>query len=160
VGETLYALQTARPNRPRAYTGGVGDWYTIGLALGLGIGVGVLLAGLLGGSRAAALGGAALAALAGLGIGFAIEDWTEALGGALGGAAGALAATQVVGGALRRGGTRVGVALIVAGAAAAIALLALIPLVGYIEAVAVPALAGRLRSRSAERYAGLRSLAK
>jgi hypothetical protein len=138
----------------------MGDWYTIGLALGLGLGLGVLLAGLLGGSRAAVLVGTALAAVAGVGIGIAIEDWTEALAGGLGGAAGALAAWQVVGGALRRGGTRGGVALLVAGVALGIGVLALVPLVGYVEAVVVPALAARLRSRSAERYAGLRTLAK
>lgn len=138
----------------------MGEWYTIGLALGLGVGVGVLLAGLAGAARAAVLAALAVAAAVGVGLGLLIDDWTEALGAGLGGAAGTLAGAQVVAGALRRGGTRGGLALLVGGAAVAIAALAFVPLVGYLEAVAVPALAARLRSRAAERYAGLRSLAK
>jgi hypothetical protein len=53
-------------------------------------------------------------------------------------------------------------ALVLAGAslAVAVAALAFVPVVGYLEAVVVPALAARLRRRTAERYAGLRSLAK
>ena len=35
-----------------------------------------------------------------------------------------------------------------------------IPVVGYLEAIALPAVAARLRRRSPERYAGLRTLAK
>ena len=62
-------------------------------------------------------------------------------------------------GALRRGGARLGTALLVAGAAVAVAVLALIPLVGYLEFLALPVLAIRLRRRRPERYAGLRTLA-
>jgi hypothetical protein len=39
-------------------------------------------------------------------------------------------------------------------------LLALIPAVGYVEAVAIPLLAARMRGRQAARFAGLRTLAK
>ena len=63
-------------------------------------------------------------------------------------------------GALRRGGTRGGTAVIVAGAAIAAAGLAWVPVVGYLEALALPALAARLRRRAPERYAGLRTLAR
>jgi hypothetical protein len=66
----------------------------------------------------------------------------------------------IVRGALRRGGTRGGTALLVAVAAVAAAGLAFVPVVGFVEAVALPALAVRLRRRSPERYAGLRTLAK
>jgi hypothetical protein len=45
-------------------------------------------------------------------------------------------------------------------AALVLAILAWIPVFGYIEAVLVPALAARLRRRAPERYAGLRSLAR
>jgi hypothetical protein len=45
-------------------------------------------------------------------------------------------------------------------AAVLLAALAWIPIVGYLEAVVVPALAARLRGRMPERYAGLRSLAR
>jgi hypothetical protein len=40
------------------------------------------------------------------------------------------------------------------------ALLAFIPVVGYIEAVTAPVVGGRLRRRAGEKYAGLRVLAK
>jgi hypothetical protein len=138
----------------------VGDWYTIGLAVGLGLSIGVLAAAVAGTSRWAVLAATAVAAAAGAGLGFLIEDWTEAVAGALGGAIGALATAQVVGGALRRGGTRGGLALLVGVVALVLAALAFVPLVGYVTAVVVPALAARMRGRAAERYAGLRTLAK
>ena len=53
-----------------------------------------------------------------------------------------------------------GLALIVTVAALGLAALAFVPVVGYLLAVGVPALAARLRRTHAERYAGLRSLAK
>ena len=138
----------------------MGDWYTIGLALGLGVGIGVLAAGLAGARRAAVLTATVLAALVGAAIGFLIEDWTEALGAAAGAVVGTLAGAQVVGGALRRGGTRGGLAVLVGLAAVVIAALAFVPVVGYLQAVAVPALAARMRRRAPERYAGLRTLAR
>lgn len=138
----------------------MGDWYTIGLALGIGTALGALFAGLLSSTplgRAAAI---VLAGVAGAAAGFAIEDWTEIAGGAVGGLVGAGAAIVVVAGALRRGGTRGGLALIVAAVAAGLAGLAFVPGAGYLEAVALPALAARLRRTQAERYAGLRTLAR
>ena len=138
----------------------MGDWYTIGLAVGLGTALGVLFAGLLswtplGRAAAVVLGGAA----GGL-LGFVIDDRGEIAGGTVGGVVGAAAAIVVVAGALRRGGTRGGLALIVAGIAAALAAVAFVPVAGYLEAVVLPALAMRLRRTQGERYAGLRSLAK
>jgi hypothetical protein len=93
-------------------------------------------------------------------VGSLVEDWTELVAGLAGGVLGAFAAAIVVGGALRRGGTRGGLALIVAAVAAGLAGLAFIPFVGYLQAVALPFLAVRLRRTQAERYAGLRTLAK
>ena len=61
---------------------------------------------------------------------------------------------------MRRGGTRGGLALIVAGVAVGLAGLAFVPVVGYLVAVALPVLAVRLRRTQSERYAGLRTLAK
>jgi hypothetical protein len=52
------------------------------------------------------------------------------------------------------------ISLLVALAALIVAALAFIPGIGYIEAIALPALGVRLRRRSAKRYAGLRTLAK
>jgi hypothetical protein len=138
----------------------MGDWYTIGLALGLGTAVGVLLAGLLAGTALGRVAGIALAVAAGVGLGFLIEDWSEAAAGGLGGLVGAAGATVVVAGALRRGGTRGGLALIVAAVAAGLAGLAFVPAAGYLEAVALPLLAARLRRTRADRYAGLRTLAR
>ena len=138
----------------------MGDWYTIGLALGLGTAVGVLFAGILSSTPLGRVAGIVLAGGVGAAIGFAIEDWTEVAGGAVGGLVGAAAAAIVVAGALRRGGTRGGLALIVAAVAAGLAGLAFVPAAGYLEAVALPALAARLRRTQADRYAGLRTLAR
>jgi hypothetical protein len=45
-------------------------------------------------------------------------------------------------------------------AAAVVFALALIPIVGFLEALAIPAFALRARQRAGEKYAGLRTLAK
>lgn len=138
----------------------MGDWYTIGLALGVGAALGTLFAGLLSSTPLGRIAAAVLAAAAGAIAGIVIEDWTELVAGALGGLAGAGAAVIVVAGALRRGGTRSGLALIVAAVAAGLAGLAFVPGAGYLEALALPVLAARLRRTQADRYAGLRSLAR
>jgi hypothetical protein len=134
----------------------MGSWYTIGLLAGVGAAVGVLVAGLFPRLAIAALGATAVA----VGIGFAAFDWDEAVAGAVGGFLGALGAATIVSGALRRGGTRGGTATLVALAAVVTAGLAFVPALGYLEAVALPALALRLRKREPERYAGLRTLAR
>jgi hypothetical protein len=138
----------------------VGSWYWIGVSAGLGVAIGVLLAGVLGATRALLVAALVLAAGAGVLVGLALGDWGEAVGGGAGGVLGALGAGQLVAGTLRRGGTRLGTALFVGTAAIVLAALAWIPIVGYVEAVAIPALAVRLRGRMPERYAGLRSLAR
>lgn len=138
----------------------MGDWYWIGLTCGLGVGVGVLLAGLLVPIRAGLVAAAVLAVAAGAGIGFAIDNWGEAIGGVAGGVAGVLSAGPLVRGTLQRGGTRGGTAVFMGLGALILAALALIPGVGYAEAVASPALGARLRRRATERYAGLRILAR
>jgi hypothetical protein len=138
----------------------MGDWYWIGVCAGLGVGIGVLLAGLLAGSRAVLTGALVLAAGLGVAVGLGIGEWDEAIGGGAGGALGAIGAAQLVAGTLRRGGARFGTAMFIGLAAVVLAALAWIPGVGYLEAVLVPAFAARLRGRAAERYAGLRSLAK
>ena len=51
-------------------------------------------------------------------------------------------------------------AFLLLGVAVVVGLLALIPVVGYVEAVVLPVLAARRARRSPEKYAGLRSLAK
>ena len=138
----------------------MGEWYWIGLAVGVGAAFGLLFAGVFSTTRAGAVGAILLGAAAGVGVGFGLDDWDEALGGGLGGLGGALGSAQVVRGALGRGGTRGGTATLVSLAALVVAALALIPGVGYLEALVVPVLGARLRRRGGERYAGLRILAR
>jgi hypothetical protein len=138
----------------------MGSWYTIGLCLGLGLGIGAALVGILGSNLLGVGAGVVIGAALGGAIGLAIGDTAEIVAGGVGGFLGALAAAAVVHGALRRGGTRVGIAAYVGVLGLVICLLALIPAVGYVEAVAIPLLAARMRGRQAARFAGLRTLAK
>jgi hypothetical protein len=134
----------------------VGSWYTIGILAGLGAALGVAAAGAL----RRALIALVVSAVIAVAIGFAFWQWDEALGGALGAVCGSLGAAPLVAGALRRGGTRGGTATLIGIASLVAAALAFVPVVGYLEAIAVPLLGARLRRRSPERHAGLRSLAK
>ncbi len=134
----------------------MGSWYWIGVLAGVGVAIGILLAGILPRTVIVCL----LAAVAGAAIGFGVFGWPEAVGGALGGVSGGFGATPVVVGALRRGGTRLGVGGLVALVALAAAAIAFIPIAGYLEAVLMPALAIRVRRQTPERYAGLRTLAR
>jgi hypothetical protein len=136
----------------------MGTWYSIGIGAGLGVAVGVLLAAVV--PRKLALVLVVAAAVVGAAIGELVWGWDQAAGGAIGGIAGGFGALPVVAGALRRGGTRGGLALLVGGAAVVTAGLAFVPVVGYLEAVALPAIALRLRAREPERHAGLRTLAR
>lgn len=138
----------------------MGAWYTIGLCVGVGTGAGVLLSGLLAAWRLGVAVAVVLAAAAGVGVGLAFFEWPEALGGGIGGLLGALGAAGIVQGTLRRGGTRLGTAVIVGLAGVGVAALAFIPVVGYLEAIVIPALAVRLRRREGGRFAGLRILAR
>jgi hypothetical protein len=137
----------------------MGDWYSIGVFAGLGVALGVAAAGVFGGRRytwAAPL----LAAVVGVALGIVFGDAQEAAAGGVGGVLGAVGALELVRGALGRGGTPLATALLVLGAAAVVAGLAFVPILGYVELVAVPALGMRLRRRSGKRYAGLRTLAR
>ena len=134
----------------------MGDWYTIGILVGLGTSIGVAATGTL----RRALAGVVVATAAAVAIGFVFGQWDEAAGGAAGAICGAIGSAPLVRGTLRRGGTRGGTAMLLALAAVVGAALAFVPVLGYLEAVAVPALGARLRSRAPERHAGLRSLAR
>ncbi len=136
------------------------EWYRIGLSLGLGIGIGGLLSALVAPRRALVLAVAAVSAVGGAGVGYAIGGWHEAVAGGVGGALGAIVVSAFVAGALRRGGTRGGTAVLVGLAALVLAVLALVPAVGYLEAVVLPGLAARARRHGGDRYAGLRTLAR
>ena len=138
----------------------MGSWYWIGLAVGLGLSVGVLAAALLGWSGPGRLLAAAAGVAGGIVIGLGLGSWPEAAGGAGGGLLGAAAAAPFVAGALGRGGTRGGTALIVGGASLVAAGLALVPAVGFAEAALAPVLAWRARGSGGSRHAGLRILAR
>jgi hypothetical protein len=134
----------------------MGDWYTVGILVGLGAAIGVAATGAL---RRAVVG-LVVAAACSVAIGFAFGQWDEALGGAAGAICGALGSAPLVTGTLRRGGTRGGTATLLALASLAGAALAFVPVLGYLEALAVPVLGARLRRRAPDKHAGLRSLAK
>ena len=125
----------------------MGDWYEIGITVGLGVAAGLLLAGLFAAWRygllTSVLGALAIGALAGL----LVKGWIGLPGALVGGLIGAVSASLIARGALRS-------------ASIAVALLALIPVVGYVLAVLVPAAAARQVRREPERHAGLRTLAK
>src|SRR5919204_5750446 len=137
------------------------EFYRNGLSLGLGIAIGGGLSALLAPRRAllGVVAIAAAAAAAALGY-FAIDDWSEAVSGAVGGVLGTLAAGAVVAGALTRGGTRGGTAFLTLVAALGLPALAFVPAVGFLEAVVLAVLIVRARRRRPDRYAGLRSLAR
>jgi hypothetical protein len=138
----------------------VGDWYEVGITLGLGVAAGLLLAGILAGWRYGLL--TSILGALGIGIvaGLLVKGWIGLPGGVIGGVIGAVSASLIARGALRRGATQGGTAFLVACASIAVALLALIPVAGYVIAVLVPASAARTARREPDRHAGLRTLAK
>jgi uncharacterized transporter YbjL len=132
------------------------DWYTIGILVGVGAALGLAASGALRRVLVALVLSAAIA----VAVGLVFAQWDEAAGGAIGALCGSLGSSPLVAGALRRGGTRGGTALILALAALVGAGLAFVPVVGYLEALAVPVLGARLRRRSPDKHAGLRTLAR
>jgi hypothetical protein len=144
----------------------MGSWYWIGVSAALGAAVGILIAAAAGAAvRVVYVVAGVVAVLAGLAVGYGIDQWQpggwgDVLLGAGGALLGLLTAVHIVGGALRRGGTRGGTGTLVACSAFVVAALAWIPAVGYVIAVALPVLAVRLRRARPERYAGLRTLAR
>ncbi len=134
----------------------MGDWYTVGIVVGLGAAIGVAATGAL---RRAVVG-SVLAIACSVALGFAFGNWVHAVGGAAGAICGAFGSAPLVSGTLRRGGTRGGTATLLAFASLVGAGLAFVPVLGYLEALAVPLLGVRMRRRSPDTHAGLRSLAK
>jgi hypothetical protein len=134
--------------------------WRISIAAGAGAAFGLAAAGLFARLARAEVAAAAVALVAGGLLAWLVFDWKAAVAGAVGGAFGGYGAGLFARGAVRRGGTAGGTAMLFIGAAVIAFALALIPIVGFIEAVAIPALALRARRRSGEKYAGLRTLAK
>jgi hypothetical protein len=134
----------------------VGSWYWIGVLVGLGTAIGVACTAVLNRVPASAVVSVVVAAV----IGYLVFGWPEAVGGAIGALCGAVGAGPIIRGALRRGGTRGATATLVGIAALLTAGLAFIPVLGYIEALVVLLLGARIRRRSPDRHAGLRTLAR
>jgi len=134
--------------------------WLIGIAAGAGAAFGVAAAGLLARSARAPLAAALIAAVAAGVLAWLVFDWKAAIAGAIAGALCGYGAGVFARGAVSRGGTTSGTAVLLIGAAVVVFALGLIPLVGFVEAVAIPAFALRARQRAGEKYAGLRTLAK
>jgi len=142
----------------------MGWWYWIGVSVGFGMAAGVLMSGLPFRRTLPAVDALSALVIGGL-VGLSVAGphrghWSDVAGGAVGGVCAYLGAVVIVAGAFRRGGTRLGLAVIMFGIAFVAAGIALIPAAGFVEAIALPALAFRLRRLQPERYAGLRTLAK
>jgi hypothetical protein len=138
----------------------VWEWYRIGVSAGIGAGGAVVAAGWLARTRLGALLASLIGAGVGIAVGFGIGDWKCAVGGGIGGVLGGLGGWPLAAGTLRRGGTLSGTGILIGLAGLGIAALALIPFLGYLEAVALPAVSSRAKRREPERYAGLRTLAR
>lgn len=155
------AASVKRANGSRGYGSCMGSWYWIGVSVGVGAAVGVLLSAMAPlGSRVISVSGSIVGVAVTAGLVAGSVPWYEGWPGFAGGVLAIIGTPPIVWGAVRRGGTRGGIAVIVAGAAVVVAGIAFIPAAGFLEALALPALAARLRRTQPERYAGLRTLAK
>lgn len=134
----------------------MGTWYWIGVCAGLGAAIGVLALGVLLDVRIAVPVAVVVAAV----VGWLLGDWAGVVAGGVGSVLGVLGASPTVRGALARGGTRGGTALLVGAAALVLAAISFVPVLGYLIALALPVLGARLRRRQGERHAGLRILAR
>ena len=132
----------------------MGAWYWIGVLAGIGAALGVASSVRV---RTVSVPAALIVVIA---VALVVKSWPEAIAGVLGVALGFIGSAPLITGAMRRGGTGFGVSLIVGAFAIVLAGLAFVPVLGYVEAVALPALGLRLRRRTPERHAGLRTLTK
>ncbi|WP_411278197.1 hypothetical protein [Gaiella sp.] len=138
----------------------MGEWYEIGVTVGIGVAAGVAFAGVLAGLRFGFASTVLGAVVVGVVAGMLINGWIGVGGGIVGAVIGSVSAASIVRGASRRGATVSGTALLLIGAAIVVGLLALIPVVGYVEALLMPLIAARRARQGPDKYAGLRSLAK
>ena len=134
----------------------MGSWYWIGVCAGVGAALGVFALGVFRDVKVALPVTLVTAVVAG----WLLGEWPGAIAGAIGGVLGTVGAAPTIQGALARGGTRGGTALLVAVAALVLAALSFVPVLGYLLALALPVLGLRVRRRAGERHAGLRILAR
>jgi hypothetical protein len=136
------------------------DLWLIGIAAGIGVALGLAAGGAFARFARAPAASAAVALVLGAVLGWVLIGWKGAVAGAIAGLLSGFGAGTLARNALRRGGTPVGTAILFGAAGVAAFALSLIPILGFIEALAIPAVALRSRQRADEKYAGLRTLAK
>jgi hypothetical protein len=134
--------------------------WLMGIAAGIGTALGLAAAGAFARSDRAPLLAAAVALVGGGFLGWLLFDWKAGLVGAIAGVLSGFGAGTFARGAVRRGGTPGGTAVILGGAALLALALSFVPIVGFVEAIAIPVVGLRSRQRAGEKYAGLRTLAK
>ena len=154
--ESEHSRLTGGSNSVSTLETDVGTWYWIGACAGLGAAIGVLAVGVLRDLRVAL----PVALVAAAAVGWLLAELAGAVAGGIGGVLGTVGAAPTVHGALARGGTRAGTALLVGVAALVLAALSFVPVLGYLLALALPVLGLRVRRRAGERHAGLRILAR
>lgn len=132
----------------------MGAWYWIGVLAGIGAALGVASSVRV---RTVSVPAAVIVVIA---VAFVAKGWPEAIAGVIGVTLGFIGSAPLITGAMRRGGTGLGVSLIIGAFAIVLVGLAFVPVLGYVEAVALPALGLRLRRRRPDTHAGLRSLTK
>jgi hypothetical protein len=123
---------------------GLLDWYFLGAAIALGIALGGIASAVVNRPVAGAIG---IVVLAATGAALALVEWWLPLAMLAAALIGAIFLRQLSLPALQ-------------GAVLALVLVAWIPALGYLAALAAPVLGQRLRRRAGERYAGLRVLAR
>ena len=136
------------------------ELWLIGIGAGIGVALGLAAAGAFAQSARAPFFAAAVALVGGGVIGWLVFDWKAGVAGAVAGALSGFGAGTFARGAVRRGGTTGGTAAIFFVAGVLALALSFIPIVGFIEAIAIPVVGLRSRQRADEKYAGLRTLAK
>ena len=123
------------------------ELWLIGIAAGIGVALGLAAAGAFARSARAPLLAAAVALVGGGVIGWLVFDWKAGVVGAVAGALSGFGAGTFARGAVSRGGTVGGTAAIfVASRGARFRARRFIPIVGFIEAVAIPVVATALAS--------------
>src|SRR5262245_33291583 len=160
-GSGSTAVRPPRCVRLRNYTAPfMHDLWLIGIAAGAGVASGLAAGGALARFDWAPAGAAVVALVLGGVLGWLIIDWRGGVAGAVAGLLSGFRARTLARNALRRGGTSAGTAVIFIVAGVLAFGVSLLPILGFVEAVAIPVVALRSRQRSDEKYAGLRTLAK
>src|SRR5207247_842024 len=129
IAESRTISFSPQSGRSKLHSPRMHEVWRISISAGAGAALGVLAAGLLGRLDRAPFASAVAALVAGGLLGWLVFDWKAGVAGAVGGALGGFGAGVFARGAVRRGGTPAGTAVLFAGAAVVVFALALIPIV-------------------------------